>query len=457
MRQSRATCWKVIAGLLLFVFLLTSTHLAADSPRLTKAKTLGHGWLSRLSPSSSGDRSKPSNVVEIPLSKKPNPALLENSQPYVDSIISPENSSISTLDCPAPKDGRYAHLKSAMGSSQSKKAIPKYFFALDLHDCVYVLPRLMSSILETMHFLGPENCALSIVEGRSKDGTFEVLMLLREHIESIGAKYYLQTSDLHPGKNNTSHRIEALAALRNIALQPFVEHPEQYVSDPVVIFLNDVAICTEDILELIHQRIFQNADMTCAMDWTFVGVDPTFYDVWISRTIKGDSFFDFPPDGSWSRAWDLFWNDDEALSHQENGQPFQVFACWNGAVVVTAKPFIEGLRFRATRGSECFQGEPSIFCKEMWYLGFRKIAVIPSVNLEYNDESAKKIKAQKGYVSQWLERQDETRKIDWEQEPPSQVKCLPKFDNQTWFLWDEALPDNMVMQKNTPQSTRFMR
>jgi alpha-1,3-mannosyltransferase len=42
------------------------------------------------------------------------------------------------------------------------------------------------------------------------------------------------------------------------------------------------------------------------MDWTYVGENPAFYDVWIARSMKGDTFFIIPEDGSWDYAWNLF-------------------------------------------------------------------------------------------------------------------------------------------------------
>ena len=85
----------------------------------------------------------------------------------------------------------------------------------------------------------------------------------------------------------------------------------------------------------------------------------------------------------------------------------------------------------------------SIFAKEMWYNGYGKIAVIPSVNLEYSDEAGKKIKAQKGYVSKWVsaDNKDKDMKIEWDPVPPPKVKCIPTYQNQTWQPWDEGLPE----------------
>ena len=65
--------------------------------------------------------------------------------------------------------------------------------------------------------------------------------------------------------------------------------------------------------------------MTCAMDWTYVRQDPTFYDVWIARDMKGESFFNIPPDGNWNSAWNLFWNNADTQQRYHAHLPFQVF------------------------------------------------------------------------------------------------------------------------------------
>ena len=295
----------------------------------------------------------------------------------------------------------------------------------------------MGSIVEAIEFLGPERCALSIVEGRSDDGTFEILLLLREEMDRMGVKYFLQTNEINPWAAG-GDRIKALSELRNQALQPLIDLHLAGDTDVTVVFLNDVAICMEDILELIHQRHRQNADMTCAMDWTYVGRDPTFYDVWIARGMNGDSFFNIPADGNWNSAWNLFWNNPGASEKFNAGKPFQVFSCWNGAVAFTAKPVVQQkIKFRRPSDHECHQGEPKSFCKDMWMLGYGKIAVVPSINLEYSDEAAKKIKDAKGYVSRFVAGGDENDKIQWEDKPPEKVKCIPNYENQDWRPWDQ--------------------
>lgn len=198
---------------------------------------------------------------------------------YVRTIMDPDDSMFPRLKCPRPELDRYAYLvHSRVPTGQSHSL--RYIFALNLHRCVDLLLRLIGSIIETIRYLGPHNCALSIVEGRSDDGTFEVLNALRSSMELLGARYYFHSSDIDPAAKGND-RIKSLAALRNLAVQDLVAHPEHYYQDATVLFSNDVSLCMEDILELIHQRKLQRADQTCAMDWTYVGEDPTFYDIWM--------------------------------------------------------------------------------------------------------------------------------------------------------------------------------
>lgn len=226
----------------------------------------------------------------------------------VRAIFDPADRTFQRLECPVPTAGlaRFEILKSPLGTTTDIAGTTtgldsdsiKYFFALDLTQVVDLLPRLLGSIIEAIRFLGPENCALSIVEGNSDDGTPEVLEAIRPEIEALGTEYYLQSSNVNP-KEGEGQRIIGLAKLRNLALQPMLDDARRYSEQSTVIFLNDVAICMEDILELVYQRSFLGADMTCAMDWTYVGRDPTFYDVWVSRTMSGESFFRIPEDRSW--------------------------------------------------------------------------------------------------------------------------------------------------------------
>lgn len=79
---------------------------------------------------------------------------------------------------------------------------------------------------------------------------------------------------------------------------------------------------------------------------------------------------------------------------------------------------------------------------EMWHLGYSKIAVVPSVNLGYSDAAAQKVKAAKGYVSRIVGAIGGEERIEWETTPPSTVKCMPSYQNQTWVPWEEQLVEH---------------
>ncbi|KAI4170768.1 MAG: hypothetical protein LQ343_004730 [Gyalolechia ehrenbergii] len=444
-----------LALCIVFFFVATSTTFRQGYKYdATQGRSHLPDWFKALGGSSSGEKGITQEAIIVwpdsattpslppkTFHKKANETLLKAAPLYITAILTPEDNTYPRLECPAPDGERYQYLRERGNSTDShdSRADLKYLFALDLHQCAELLPRLLGSIFESMRFLGPRNCALSIVEGRSTDGTFEILTLLHEHIERMGAKYFLQTNEIDP-KATGSDRIKALSELRNQALRPLIHGDLGQNANTTVIFINDVAICMEDILELIHQRRYQSAHMTCAMDWTYVGLDPTFYDVWIARGMNGDSFFDIPPDGNWNSAWNLFWNNPVAKQRLDAGKPFQVFSCWNGAVTFTAKPILEQqIQFRRALKDECAQGEPKSFCKDLWKLGYGKIAVVPSVNLEYSDENGKRIKSAKGYVSQFVGSEEENDKIEWEKTPPENVKCIADYGNQHWRPWDEAI------------------
>lgn len=400
------------------------------------------------------------------------------------SILDPDNRSVSRMQCPAINATRYGYLR----PSGIAERPYKYIFVLNLRQTVDLLPRLLGSVIEAIRFLGPAHCALSIVEGNSVDGTLEVLRLLEEPLVELGVPYWLVSSPLNPKRGD---RIRKLAILRALAVEPVTgpplpslrdaktldedggaekKKPNTYwalpknnvtdlrpmlAPDATVLLINDVSACAEDLLELAHQRLIQHADMTCAMDWAH-GKDGKdfFYDVWIARGLDGDLFFDVPPESvSWVGATNLFPHEPVARARMAAGKPFQVFACWNGAVVFGASPLATGeVGFRWPAHEECLQGEAQLFCKDMWWKGHGRIAVVPSVNLQYTDENGRHIKKVKGYVSDFVQGKRGHRsvasatgsvvplqeKIIW-RGPPDKVKCMPTFSDQRWLPWNESL------------------
>jgi alpha-1,3-mannosyltransferase len=181
---------------------------------------------------------------------------------YIQAIMDVGDDSFPRLSCPVPTSGRYEYLRNLVTPNAPETS--KYFFALNLRRSVHLLPRLLGSIVEAMYFLGPGNCALSIVEGHSEDGTFEVLLMLSKEMERMRVKYFFESSDVNPEDGDGDHRISALAELRNQALQPLMENPALFSLDSMVFFINDVSLCMEDTSEDLSESGY---DMRHGLDF----------------------------------------------------------------------------------------------------------------------------------------------------------------------------------------------
>jgi alpha-1,3-mannosyltransferase len=386
----------------------------------------------------------------LPPRKGDKQRLVEASR-YVHAILDPQNTDFRRYDCLAltPNvSGRYTYLRKPYISTTGGVR-PKYFFALDLHEIVGVLPQLLGSLVEAIRFLGPHNCVLSIVEGRSKDGTYETLRSLGPEFEKMGLRYFLQTSDLHPQMNGD--RIVLLAELRNLALRDIYEQPHSYASDTTIVFSNDIWLCTEDVLELVHQHFTQGSHMTCAMDFNLGPTGkPRYYDGWVGRSMTGNSFYrgwweGAPREFSEKFLHIPFWDDEPTRRRFEGWQPVQVYACWNGIVVLNAEPFMNGtIRFRGVEydQEECFQGEPTLLAKDLWLNGYGRTAVVPTVNTAYFYDHLEIVRRFRGGVSDHL-CQSDIEKIVWKTHPPEKVKCKPSWqERDSWVPWNQGFVES---------------
>lgn len=75
------------------------------------------------------------------------------------------------------------------------------------------------------------------------------------------------------------------------------------------------------------------------------------------------------------------------------GLPFSAFCCWNGAIVINATGFYEGIVFRDAnpeRG-ECLASECSLFCKDMWALNHGRVVMDPHVRVAYQEDVYAKV------------------------------------------------------------------
>lgn len=366
---------------------------------------------------------------------------------YLDSILGHENHDLERLDCQDIDDARYKELKPA---KNAKKGHIPFFFALNLKNNRELLPQLLGSLYTIGQYLGPQNIAVSIVEGNSDDGMFDILEALKPIFKKEGIYYEAKVSDINPKEGD---RIVKLADLRNLALEPVWQDHESFDANTTVVFVNDVFICPNDLLELALQRAQLGAFQTCAMDWHFPGEDPLFYDVWVTRGLGGDSFFRIlgTKTKEWDLSADLFFNDPVAKDRYESLLPFQVWSCWNGATAFSAQPLLEGVRFRGPVSAECYQGEPQLFGKDFWMRGYGKIAVVPSVNFGY-EGGGKKAKDKKGYTAENIKgRTREKNKIKWQEKPPKEYLCMNGWDNQFNETWNKGF-ENMTAAdfKNMP-------
>lgn len=177
------------------------------------------------------------------------------------------------------------------------------------------------------------------------------------------------------------------------------------------------------------------------------GTRPIFYDVWISRSLGGGMFFDIPNvTGTWERSGNLFFDHARSRARFDAGLPLQVFSCWDGGVALAAGPLARGdVAFRAERPGECHQGEPELLCKDLWWKGLGRIAVVPAVNFEYSDPRGRWLKRERGYVSDFVEGrrmaevEGEQERIAWEEQPPDMVNCVTLFTEQKMLPWNESL------------------
>jgi alpha-1,3-mannosyltransferase len=294
----------------------------------------------------------------------------------------------------------------------------------------------MGSVVEAIRFLGPNNCAVSIVEGRSSDSTYSILQKLKSEGEQLGSSFFLLQSDLDL-KADGVDRIKALGELRNLALEPIVKHPSDFSASPIVVFINDIALCAEDILELLIQHTEQGASMTCGMDWIHDG--EAIYDVWISRTINsGNTFFEVPQDADWKYKDNLFFDDPLTKQRFDALKPFEVYACWGGMVTLDARIFVaQRIKFRSSDSDECYMGEPTLLGKDLWKEGPGKIATIPVVNNGYSNDEGGKIKKRRGYVSKLVDVTqpfNSSELITWSKKPPPMVKCISMMWNDPHWV-----------------------
>ena len=186
---------------------------------------------------------------------------------------------------------RYDHLRHPR---IPKRTAPdgRYLFTTLTRDIQAQLPDLLNALVLVTAFLGPDKVAFSILEGPSGDCTPDVLeKVLYPALVDMGvptSRIRFQTREPKvdfSGRN----RIEALAELRNRALEPLYD--EGMEDTIAVVFYNDVFLRASDILEVLHQHVVAGTQsgletgITAAMDY-YKRHPEYFYDIWVARTVS---------------------------------------------------------------------------------------------------------------------------------------------------------------------------
>ncbi|KAJ1032379.1 hypothetical protein NDA16_000406 [Ustilago loliicola] len=202
----------------------------------------------------------------------------------------------------------------------------KLFIASNLYNNQEILPTYTSSLKKLIHHLGPDNVFVSIYESHSIDHTKPMLAQLDSDLAQMHVPRRILSDNRAVRMNKSSSvqdRIEFLANIRNVAMQPLADNnsAEKYSH---VLWINDIVFTAQDALKLLRTN---NAryDQVCATD--FIGNG--FYDTWVTRDAEGETL---------KRTWPYFKRNQDVEAMRE-GRPFEVNSCWNGITAFDAKWF----------------------------------------------------------------------------------------------------------------------
>ncbi|OMJ71149.1 hypothetical protein SteCoe_30715 [Stentor coeruleus] len=233
-----------------------------------------------------------------------------------------------------------------------------------------------------------DNIFISFAENGSKDNTF---MILQDFLNNTNVRYNLlhcnesgilnwkmrtilgEKHTLKAVKNLPALRYARMAMLRNLALKPLYNNPFTNGLPIKVLFLNDIYFTATDLLNLISTRK-GNYDIACGLDFYY-----QFYDILVSRDIKGHWFSGFYP----------FFHDLKSRENLTSSLPIKVQSCWNGMVSMNAEGFLnKSIMFRGREYNykdtcECVQSECLLICVDFIRAGLDQIYINPNVRVSY--------------------------------------------------------------------------
>ncbi|KAJ7050657.1 cryptococcal mannosyltransferase 1-domain-containing protein [Mycena amicta] len=201
----------------------------------------------------------------------------------------------------------------------------KVYIAAMFYNNGGVLPYWIQQTTRLIHYLGPDNVFVSIVESNSGDNTASLLEAFSASLTTLSVAHKVTTHDTSiprpPSMGTAPPRIQFLSAVRNLVMEPLVASGG-YTR---VLWSNDVFIEAESMAELIHTRD-GDYDMVCGLDLAYWGL----YDQWVIRDRHGRFA---------STLWPYFL-EETGYRAVERDDPAPVSACWNGITAMRADPFL---------------------------------------------------------------------------------------------------------------------
>eukprot|EP00834_Sanchytrium_tribonematis_P005005 NODE_277_length_10928_cov_0.583987.p3 type:complete len:376 gc:universal NODE_277_length_10928_cov_0.583987:2207-1080(-) len=245
----------------------------------------------------------------------------------------------------------------------------KWYIAINLHNNQEILPYLIINLNHLIAF--NPNIFISIYESGSTDNTKSMLDDYKKELKSRQIPHEIQMGN--ESLTFEMNRIDYLVDKRNKAIQ--------YITNQdAILFLNDVMFCLNDLLELEHQRILNQAGLVSGMDYDYKN-EYLFHDTWVAMDLNG-----YHLTSSMFQPMASFTNQIKWIRQV----PMQVMSTWNGMVAMDAIPFRNGLKFRrgknrpfaVKQSGECSTAEPTTLCLDLIKLSY-DIMIIPRVKVAY--------------------------------------------------------------------------
>lgn len=136
------------------------------------------------------------------------------------------------------------------------------------HNNEGVIPYWHDTLIKVIHYLGPDNVFVSVVESHSGDSSPQLLQALDADLALLGVSRRILTGDTAVPKPDYlpgTKRIEFLAATRNRAMEPLIVGGYDRV-----VFSNDIFIEPESFVELLETNN-GDYDMACGLDMGHFG------------------------------------------------------------------------------------------------------------------------------------------------------------------------------------------